>query len=311
MARKDGKDRGLFEKPTGSGTWWIEYHDQYGQRHRVKGGSKAQARQLYQRRKAEVAEGRHEPPAIRNQRITLGEAITEYIETTGKGKRSWRDDRNFAQLWTAALGKLPLEHIGPKEVERWKIEWGAGKAPGTVNRRLSFLRRVFNVQIRNGVKLTNPVTAVGLYKENNARQRYLTPDELVRLRKAFPAAWWHVVEFAMHTGLRQAEQFSLRWEFVDLQVRSLMVPRSKDGWASCTSFPSLIGNFEFCEPGVATGSWVGGTRSLSTSADGVHMSVSAKSLGRIDFAKQVRCRVQFLDCIRQLVSQSIPLELLW
>jgi integrase len=229
MARKEGKDRGLFEKPTGSGTWWICYFDNYGGKHREKGGAKAQARQLYLRRKAEVAEERHQPAAVRNRRgITLAEAITEYIDTS-REKRSWRDDRNFASLWTGALGKLPLEQIGPREVERWKIAWGTDLAPATVNRRLAFLRRVFNIQIRNGSDLKNPVSAVGLFKENNARQRFMSPDELVRLQAAVPDEWWHVVEFAMHTGLRQAEQFCLRWEFVNLGVRVLTVPRSKNG----------------------------------------------------------------------------------
>ncbi len=170
MARKDGKDRGLFEKPAGSGIWWICYFDLRGQKHREKGGSKAAARQLYLRRKAEVAEGRHQPPALRRKQIiTLAEAIDQYIQVTGKGKRSWRDDKNYAALWTEALGKLPLDEVGPREVERWKMTWGAQCAPGTVNRRLSFLRRVINIAIRNGHEVKNPVPLVGLFRENNAR----------------------------------------------------------------------------------------------------------------------------------------------
>src|SRR4029077_19897713 len=45
------------------------------------------------------------------------------------------------------------------------------------------------------------------------------------------AQWWHVVEFALHTGMRQSEQFTLRWEFVDFQTRMLKIPRSKSGKA--------------------------------------------------------------------------------
>ncbi|MGD0950587.1 MAG: site-specific integrase [Candidatus Binatia bacterium] len=38
-----------------------------------------------------------------------------------------------------------------------------------------------------------------------------------------------LVEFAIHTGLRQGEQFGLRWEWVDLQNAVLRIPTSKGG----------------------------------------------------------------------------------
>jgi len=38
-----------------------------------------------------------------------------------------------------------------------------------------------------------------------------------------------MVAVAMHTGLRQAEQFKLKWEHVDFTTGILTVPRSKHG----------------------------------------------------------------------------------
>jgi hypothetical protein len=49
--------------------------------------------------------------------------------------------------------------------------------PATVNRELSFLRRVFNVAIEDGLAQTNPVKSKIFTKENNARVRYLTEEE--------------------------------------------------------------------------------------------------------------------------------------
>jgi integrase len=71
--------------------------------------------------------------------------------------------------------------------------------------------------------------AVKLLKENNARVRFLTPDEEAALFAELEPADQAVVLVALHTGLRQAEQFRLRWECVDLANRVLMVPRSKSG----------------------------------------------------------------------------------
>jgi integrase len=43
-----------------------------------------------------------------------------------------------------------------------------------------------------------------------------------------PAAW-PIVEFALHTGLRQSEQFNLRWVDVDLANGFLTIPVSTSG----------------------------------------------------------------------------------
>ena len=38
MARTAKKQRGIFERPKGSGVWWICYFDQFGMKHRDKVG---------------------------------------------------------------------------------------------------------------------------------------------------------------------------------------------------------------------------------------------------------------------------------
>src|ERR1035438_7811415 len=50
--REEEKVRGVFEHPTGSGVWWINYYAQ-GQRHREKDGRNGEAVALYQKRKAD------------------------------------------------------------------------------------------------------------------------------------------------------------------------------------------------------------------------------------------------------------------
>ena len=65
MARKNSKDRGLFEQTSGSGVWWICYFDAFGRRHREKAGSKGFARRLYEKRKTEIREARYFPPERR------------------------------------------------------------------------------------------------------------------------------------------------------------------------------------------------------------------------------------------------------
>ena len=57
MARKDGKDRGITEKPKGSGKWWARLC--VGGRERwVRCDTKSQAQVVYGRLKAEAREGK-------------------------------------------------------------------------------------------------------------------------------------------------------------------------------------------------------------------------------------------------------------
>jgi hypothetical protein len=45
--------RGVFERPKGSGVWWVSYYEN-GRQHREKAGSRATAIDLYRERKAAI-----------------------------------------------------------------------------------------------------------------------------------------------------------------------------------------------------------------------------------------------------------------
>jgi len=95
----------------------------------------------------------------------------------------------------------------------------------------SFLRRVFSVTLANGLVERNPVKEVKFFHEPSGRVRFLTEDEEPRLREELDPSRWQIVEFAFNTGLRQSEQFGLRWEHVNLANRVLTMPRLKHGGA--------------------------------------------------------------------------------
>ena len=102
-------------------------------------------------------------------------------------------------------------------------------APATVNRYLEFLKHLFNVAIADKKAEENPFLSVKLFKENNRRVRYLTTEEEGSLRQALGENRWPTVAFAMHAGLRQAEQFNLRWENIDFTTGHITIPLSKSG----------------------------------------------------------------------------------
>jgi integrase len=61
------------------------------------------------------------------------------------------------------------------------------------------------------------------------RTRFLNEEELTRLRNAMVPEDWKLVAFAIETGLRQGEQFPLRWDQVDLENGVLTIPMPKGG----------------------------------------------------------------------------------
>jgi integrase len=101
--------------------------------------------------------------------------------------------------------------------------------PASVNRELASLKRTYNVAIADGLLETNPVRQVKLLQENNARVRYLTDVEEVRLRAEMRETHWVVVALALNTGLRRGELFALRWDDVDCATNVLTILRTKSG----------------------------------------------------------------------------------
>src|SRR5215472_17407747 len=73
MARKGGRDRGLFERPKGSGIWWINYVGPDRREHMERGGTKTDARALLARRKTEIADGTWQAPHGHGMRAVDGE----------------------------------------------------------------------------------------------------------------------------------------------------------------------------------------------------------------------------------------------
>ena len=245
--RRKGRPRGIFERPLGSGIWWARYHDEHGREHRERVGPRGLASEVYRKRKTEIAERRFFPERIRRREVRVAEVIDDYLKRIERTHRSYAESERHGALWKAALSGRTLREVVTGDVERYKARRLAGELrptdrrkgkrrrgpvlPATVNREMSFLRRIFNVAIADGLAETNPVKSKLFAKENNARTRFLTDDEETRLRKAIGEAEWPKVALAMHTGLRRGEQFGLRWEDLDFAVGIITIPRSKSGEA--------------------------------------------------------------------------------
>jgi integrase len=228
MARKNSKDRGLFEQPSGSGVWWICYFDALGRRHREKAGSKGLARRLYEKRKTEIREARYFPPE-RRKPLMFEEVLENYRRALERqqGDDGWGPER-FRRL-RETFGRQPAAAITPEKVEAFRDELSEDHAPATVNRHLQLLRAVFLRAIRDGKVDSTPTSKVRFHRENNKRERYLSDDEERRLFETLPA-WLHpLVTVALHTGMRKSELLKLKWSDVDFTTGTIHVRDPKSG----------------------------------------------------------------------------------
>jgi integrase len=234
MARLGAKDRGLFERPKSSGVWWVRYIDGEGREHRERVGPKGLARQVYEKRKTEIREGRFFPRE--QQRLVLCSEVLKDYDTYCDRRKRWvmsSGARGIARKrMKDAFGDVPVNKLKQTEVEGFILgltELKEPLKPSTANRYLTVIRAAFNYAIKQGKAKTNPTVGVKKFKENNERVRYLTDKEEDRLFKALPLEHHNLVLTDLHTGLRQGELFKLRWTDIDFYSGTINIRQSKSG----------------------------------------------------------------------------------
>jgi integrase len=110
--------------------------------------------------------------------------------------------------------------------------------PGVGARSLRMLKALLAYAVRQGLIADNPARDV--HAPDNAereRERFLSPEELVRLGEALlaaergGAAWQATgaIKLLLATGLRKDEALSLRWDDVRFERRQVILPETKTG----------------------------------------------------------------------------------
>lgn len=191
--------------------------------------NKTIAKQWAQRVETELREGRYMPHAVA-QRHTVKEMLETYRERVLiplKPKRV-RDQGPQLDWWIDKIGRYSLADITPAIIGKYRDELLAttfGKknpkklAPATVVRYMAILSHAFSVAAKEWQWLpTSPMSKVNKPKVANGRIRYLSTDELERLRIAVAVSenkyLATVLEVAVATGMRQGEIMNLRWRDV-------------------------------------------------------------------------------------------------
>lgn len=193
MARKGRRDRGLFTLPDVSGKlhWYVRLSHNGRDRKFGSFPNKTKAREFYEKAKLEQKEGRFFPERYqRGDYAKLADVIQHHLDTfTG---RSLRDEKRYQKKWLELFPEARLNALTPAVLEQVRTKLMEGRAIGTVNRYMQFLRRVLSKAVRDEKLTSNPVCRLKMFKEPVGRTRFLSPEEegalCQKLRTPY-AAW--------------------------------------------------------------------------------------------------------------------------
>ena len=109
---------------------------------------------------------------------------------------------------------------------------GGALSAASINRPLALLRGLLRMAWRKWEVLP-AAPVIALEKEGQGRLRWLTHEEAIRLldacREQKNATLVDLVEFSIHTGLRQGEALDLPWSDVDRSRGVVLLEVTKSG----------------------------------------------------------------------------------
>lgn len=159
----------------------------------------------------------------KKERLTFKQYHDKYYEPHYSTLRSAANMKHMVEFFVDTFKNEYLNQITPASIEKAIIEKTADKTPRTRDHYISIIMRMFNYAIELELIDRNPVKIKQL-KVDNARDRYLTPDEEKRLLEACKKSknpnLFPVVVFALHTGMRKGEirNFNPETDIIDGKI---------------------------------------------------------------------------------------------
>lgn len=168
---------------------------------------------------------------------TLSEFVTNrYLPHIQSYKRSWKTDETVLRVHVlSTLGARYLDQIKSEDISALVARMREQNyATGTSNRVVIVLRHIYNLARKWRIPTIkeNPTAGIVLAPDVN-RERFLSLEEAQRLLHSIRVDENRVAANAimllMLTGARRNEITYAKWDYVDFEKRTLLVPLSKSG----------------------------------------------------------------------------------
>ncbi len=168
---------------------------------------------------------------------TLNELVQDqYLPHVRSYKRSWQTDETVLRLHILpAFGAEYVDRVSAGSIGALVQQMQQrGYATGTTNRVVIVLRHIYNLARKWRVAgvVENPTAGINLAPDVN-RERFLNIEEMRRLiasiREDENQTAANAIMLLLLTGARRNEVTHAKWEHVDWDRRTLLVPLSKSG----------------------------------------------------------------------------------
>ena len=199
-----------------------------GRRYTVRLGdiTKSEARKIVAEIKTKIISGEWEKD--RKREVMMEELIDAYgrwyENHTRARKKAVETQMRRLERFKEFFGGMMASEIRWNDIERYKEKrLSEGVSRSTINRELKILKSVFSRAKDLGL-YEGEAPKIELFKEDGSeRLRYISPEEAKALVDACPEWFKPVVIFALNTGFRAGEIFSLTWDSVDFENRVIRI----------------------------------------------------------------------------------------
>ncbi|MCX6159536.1 MAG: site-specific integrase [Ignavibacteriae bacterium] len=240
----------FLSKSPKSGKYYLYYFDENGKRRSVstKTKLKAEAKE-FEKGFVEMLENRkikHVPQNIYYLEDIKSEVLNYTINNLSIQTHKIYE-RVFANM-ISILGNIPAKIITVKDIERYKEERIKTVKKMTCNIELKVMKAIFNISVRLGISLVNPIKDVKKFFIPEKEILAFSNEEVKILMEIIPESKFkNIVRYGLYTGCRLNEILTLQWSDVDFADRMVKI-RNKPNFQTKTGkiryVPMSINLFE-------------------------------------------------------------------
>lgn len=172
------------------------------------------------------------PPQIekrlRKTQTTLNDLATVYFkEKSTENKTNKQQQGKYNLHVKPDIGTKPIEHINKEDIKTFRQKLiDMGKAAKTVNGVIQLITAIINHSIKeHNLKIVNPTTGIGRLKVDDARERFLSINDVQELLEAIKdnELLYRFTRMALSTGARLEGVLNIQKKDIDTQHNKVTI----------------------------------------------------------------------------------------
>lgn len=157
--------------------------------------------------------------------FTWEQAVKLWI-TEKDAKRSIDTDYSIFKSLKKYFAGVEVRDIKAIDIAKYCSITVRRTSPSTANRHLSLLRAVMNRLV--ALEILDKAPLIELLPTDTVEPPWVTPEQIQAVLEALPDYARDIAEFAVLTGLRRGNVLQMRWKWIDLVRKVVIVPASGD-----------------------------------------------------------------------------------